>query len=203
MRLLLLLILLAGIAGATYPWMASGLAGGEIGSVEVFDPENGFRPAIVHLSASDAPVQVLVELTAARPFDVAKDRAVLTLTVNAGSRTVLAETLSFAEASPRQTSPQLPERVYREDAGTIASIGDGDYTFTVGAGDAAGIDISSVELVLRSGPPAIDPRIQPIGFALMAIGFVGLVLSFRRGRDPGNPNSEPPKPRWGRGGQPR
>jgi len=151
MRLLLLLILLAGIAGGIYPWLASGLAGSEIGSVEVFDAESGFRPATVHLSESDAPLRVLVELTAARPFDVSEERAVLTLTVNAGSRTVLAETLSFADTAARETSPQLPGRIYRQDAGTIASIEDGDYVFTFGAGDVAGIDIRTVDLVLRSG----------------------------------------------------
>lgn len=202
MRLLLLLILLAGIAGGIYPWLASGLAGSEIGSVEVFDAESGFRPATVHLSDSDAPLRVLVELTAARPLDVSEERAVLILSVNAGGRTVLAKTLSFADSGPRETSPQLTERVYRQDAGTIASIEDGDYIFTVGAGDAAGVEIRAVDLVLISGPAAIDPRIQPIGFALMAIGVVGLVLSFRR-RGPDKQNSEPPKPRWGRGGQPR
>ena len=45
-----------------------------------------------------------------------------------------------------------------------------------------------------------DGRAQPIGFSLMAIGFVGLVLSLKRGRShQENPNSQPPAPRWGRG----
>ena len=63
-----------------------------------------------------------------------------------------------------------------------------------------GVDIGSVDIVLATGHGPIDPRLQPAGFALMAIGFVGLVLSFRRGGPPGNPNSQPPRPRWGRGG---
>jgi hypothetical protein len=206
MRLLFLLMLLGGIAGAiAYPWMASDLGVSEVGSFRVFDPESGFRPAVVRLSAQDSPIRVLVELTAARPLEVAADEAVITLTVAAGSRTVLAQTLTFAEASPRETSPQLSDRIYRQQAGTIDPVEDADHTFTVGPAGMEAVDIRSIDVVLASAPAAIDPRVQPIGFALMAIGFVGLVLSLRRGRNrpPENPNSQPPKPRWGRGAEPR
>jgi hypothetical protein len=34
----------------------------------------------------------------------------------------------------------------------------------------------------------------------MAIGFIGFVLALRRGKSERDPNSQPPKPRWGRGG---
>ncbi len=56
----------------------------------------------------------------------------------------------------------------------------------------------SVDLILRRGAAKLDARIQPVGFALMAIGFIGLVLALRAGRRNKNPNSQPP-PRWGRG----
>lgn len=201
MRVLFFLILVAGLAGGVYPWVARGLGGSELGSVPVFDATGGFRPATVRLSKADEPVLVLVELTAPGAIGAA-GQAMLTLTVAHDGNTVLARTLDFANSSPRDTSPQLPERVYREEAGTISPVEDGDYTFTVGPGDADGSDISSVHLVLRSGHGPIDPRIQPAGFALIAIGFVGLVLSFRRGSPPGNRDSQPPRPRWGRGGSP-
>jgi hypothetical protein len=63
-----------------------------------------------------------------------------------------------------------------------------------------GIDIGKVDLVLEHGPQRADPRTQPIGFVLMAVGFIGFVLGLRGRRDggtPPNPNSQPP-PRWGR-----
>jgi hypothetical protein len=67
-------------------------------------------------------------------------------------------------------------------------------------GDAEGIDIARVDLVLQHVPQKADPRAQPIGFTLMAVGFIGFVLMLR-GKDggtPPNPNSQPPPPRWGR-----
>ena len=199
MRLLFLLILLAGIAGGVYPWIGAGLGDSELGSIRVVESVGGFQPATVRLSKADEPVRVLVELTVPRPIDGSAGQAVLTLTVSRGGGTVLASPLGFAESSPRETSPQLPERVYREEAGTISPVEDGDYTFTVGPGDADGVEIGSIDIVLLSGHGPVDPRIQPAGFALIAIGFVGLVLSFRRS-GPSNPNSQPPGPRWGRGG---
>jgi hypothetical protein len=200
MRFILFLILLAGIGGAVYPWIARELGGGgELGSVRVFAAADGFQPATVHLSKADGPVAVLVELTVPRPIDGSAGQAVLTLTVAREGKTVLARPLDFAAAGPREASPQLQERVYREEAGTISPVEDGDYIFTVGPGDADGVDIGSVDVLLHSGRLPVDPRIQPAGFALIAIGFVGLVLSFQRG-GPRNPNSQPPGPRWGRGG---
>ena len=47
----------------------------------------------------------------------------------------------------------------------------------------------------RGGAGACDERVQPVGFSLMAIGFIGLVLALRaRPRRPQNPNSQPPPP---------
>ncbi|TIT20365.1 MAG: hypothetical protein E5W70_21685, partial [Mesorhizobium sp.] len=76
----------------------------------------------------------------------------------------------------------------------------GPYIFTVGPGDAEGIPMRAVDIVLRSAAGEVDRRARPVGFSLMAAGLVGLVLAFRfGGRRPENPNSQPPPPRWGRG----
>ena len=201
MRTIFLLILLAGAAaGFGYPWYVTNFSGRELGSFQVYERGGTFRPVTVALSSSDAPVRVLVDMTAVAPPEFAQAGTALTITAStADGRTVLAEPLSFSEAKPQERSPQLREKIYRDEAGVITDVEDGDYTFTVGRGDAEEIQIQSVDLVLRAGAGAVDPRVQPIGFALIAIGFIGLVLSIRRRKRERNPNSEPP-PRWGRGG---
>jgi hypothetical protein len=203
MRLLFLLILLAGVGiGAIYPWSLRNFSGAEIGTWRVY--ENGqFKSQDVHLKSTEAPVRVLVDLTTNADRILSSDRAVLTLTADHGGKTALATILKFrGNPTPREQSPQMTDRIFRDEAGLIPEVNDGVYTFTVGQGDADDIQIKAVDLVLRSGAQAIDPRLQPIGFSLIAIGFIGLVLAFRhhRGRGPENPNSQPPPPRWGRGG---
>lgn len=203
MRTIFLLILLAGAAaGFGYPWYVTNFSGRELGSFQVFERGGAFRPVTVALSSADEPVRVLVDMTAVAPPEFAQAGTALTITVStAAGRTVLAEPLSFTEAKPQEKSPQLREKIYRDAAGVITGIEDGDYTFTVGRGDAEEIQIQSVDLILRAGAGAVDARVQPVGFALMAIGFVGLVLSIRRRRRERDPNAgPPPRPRWGRGG---
>ena len=97
-------------------------------------------------------------MTAIAPPEFASSSTVLTLTASSGGRTVLAETLNFAEAKPQEKSPQLREKIYRDEAGVITGIEDGDYTFVVGQGDAEGIQMRSVDLILRGGAGAVDPR---------------------------------------------
>lgn len=202
MRTVFLLILLAGVAaGFGYPWYVTNFSGSELGTWQVFARGGQFQPVTVALSAADAPVRVLVDMTAVAPPEFSQAGTALTITASTGGgRTVLAEPLSFSEAKPREQSPQQREKVYRDEAGVITDIEDGDYTFVVGRGDAEEIQIRSVDLVLRSGAGAVDPRAQPFGYALTAIGFIGLVLAMRRGGRERKANSQPPPPRWGRGG---
>ncbi|WP_192256392.1 hypothetical protein [Mesorhizobium silamurunense] len=208
MRFLSVLILIAGAAvGVFYPWAMSNFSGHAIGTYRVYEGGR-FRPATVQLAASDAPVRVLVDLTA-RAEGVASQaqRTVLTLTAASGGRTALASTLSFNHTdNPRQVSPQLPDKIFRDEAGVIEEVMPGPYVFTVGPGDADGIDMRAVDLVLRAGTGSIDERARPAGYALMGVGLVGLMLSLvfgRGGSRPQNPNSQPPPPRWGRGGSPK
>jgi hypothetical protein len=203
MRTIFLLILLIGVgAGFVYPWAVTNFSGREIGVWQVYDRGGAFHPVTAKLTSIDEPVRVLVDMTAIAPPEFASSSTVLTLTASRGGRTVLAETLSFSEAKPQEKSPQLREKIYRDEAGVMSGIEDGDYTFVVGQGDVEGIQMRSVDLILRGGAGAVDPRLQPIGFALTAVGFIGLVLSIRRGRRERNPNSQPPAPRWGRDAKP-
>jgi hypothetical protein len=202
MRTVFFLILLAGVAaGFGYPWYVTNFSGSELGTWQVFERGGSFQPVTVTLSSANEPVRVLVDMTAVAPPEFSQAGTALTITASTErGRTVLAEPLSFSEAKPREKSPQLREKIYRDEAGIITDIEDGAYTFVIGRGDAEEIQIQSVDLVLRGGAGAIDPRAQPVGYALAAIGFIGLVLSMRRGRRERNPNSQPPPPRWGRGG---
>ena len=203
MRILFFLVLLAGAgAGIIYPWAVTNFTGREIATLNVYDRVNGFRPIETQLDADDAPVRVLVDLTALNSTVPSPQRTVLTVTASTGGRTVLAETLSFSDSKPREGTPQLAERIYRDDAGLITDVEDGAYRFVVGPGDAEGIQMQSVDVILRGGVLTYDERAQPVGFSLIAIGFIGLVLALRSGRKrtPQNPNSQPPPPRWGRGG---
>ncbi|MDX8480376.1 hypothetical protein RFN28_18185 [Mesorhizobium sp. VK24D] len=207
MRFLSVLVLVAGAAiGVFYPWVMSNFSGHAIGSFRVYEGGR-FRPVTVQLSESDAPVRVLVDLTARAERVASQQRTVLTLTAASGGRTALASTLSFNHTdNPRQVSPQLPDKIFRDEAGVIDKVAPGAYVFTVGPGDADGIDMRAVDLILRAGAGAIDERARPAGYALMGVGFVGLMLSLvfgRGGERPQNPNSQPPAPRWGRNGAPR
>ncbi len=200
MRVFFLLILLAGIGlGILYPWAATNFSGREIATLPVYDRDAGFSQAEARLASADAPVRVLVDMTALAAPEFAPTRTVLTMTVSGEQGTVLAETMSFAESKPQERNPQLRQKIYRDEVGLLTGIEDGDYTFVVGPGDAEGIDIQSVDIVLRGGAAVLDPRLQPVGYVLSAIGFIGLVLAMRaRRRKSGNVAQ--PGPRWGRGG---
>ncbi|WP_095202504.1 hypothetical protein [Mesorhizobium carmichaelinearum] len=201
MRFLFVLILLAGTGiGLLYPWAMTNFSGREIGTWRVYE-QGRFKPLTVSLAGRDAPVRVLVDLTARAERIVSQQRTVLTLTAASNGRTVLASTLQFNHVdNPRQVSPQLPDKIFRDEAGVIASVNSGPYTFTVGPGDAEDIPMRAVDLVLRSGVGETDRRARPVGISLMAVGLIGFLLTLRsRGGRPDNPNSQPPPPRWGRG----
>jgi hypothetical protein len=200
MRTIFLIILLAGVgAGLVYPWAVSNFSGSEIGSWRVHDRGEGFKPVVVRLSPEMEPVRVLVDMTAIAPPEFAAASTVLTLTATNGTGTVLADRLTFAEAKPQERNPQLRERIYRDEAGVIDGIEAGEYTFVVGQGDAEDIQIKSVDLILRGGAARLDARVQPVGFTLAAVGFIGLVLAIRRRRRLRRP-AAPAATRWGRNG---
>ncbi len=200
MRFLFFLILLAGIAGIVYPRLAGNLTDDPIGIWPVFRPDTGFQAVDVPLNPADAPVRVIVELGVATSIAPSKNKTVLTLTASTANRTALAETLTFTSSEPIAESPQKPALRYREAAGLIDPITGGSHRFIIGAGDADGVEIRSVDLILQANASKIDKRIQPIGFALTTIGFTGFVLAvFRRRRRVAKSGRDKSDQRWGRG----
>ena len=198
MRIVFLLILIAGLGlGIGYPFAVQNLSGREIGRYPAFDRQGGFKVVEANLSPDDAPVRVLVDMNSIGSLTLTGAQTALTLTASLNGRTVLASTLTFAHQEPRPDSPQASGMSYRDDAGLIDPVDGGRYRFVIGPGDADGIEMRSVELVLRAGGLEIDPRAVPIGYMLMAVGFIGLVLALRRKRTPKEPPAPPP-PKWGR-----
>lgn len=199
MRFFSLILLLAGaaLAGA-YPWYLNNFSGRDLGSVPIYEQASGFRQVTVRLSPKDDPVRVLVDLTSRGPANFSGNFAVLKLTVSTGGNTVLADTMSFSKSVQRDQSPQLTQSIFRGEAGLITPVENADYTFSVGPGDAGGVNYSKVDLLLRANATSVDPRAQPAGFVLVGLGVLGFILGGRR--KPRNPNEQPPAPRWGRGG---
>ncbi|PLP58705.1 hypothetical protein CYK37_13610 [Mesorhizobium loti] len=202
MRKFFLLLILAGIAlGFIYPWAVQNFSGEELGTWHAYQ-DGRFKPVTVSLKAGTGPVRVFVDLTTNADRIQAFDRTVLTLTAAAGNRTVLAQRLSFSgNPTPREQSPQLTDKIFRDEAGLIAVDEADTYVFTLGLGDADNLQIKAVDLVLRSGAAVPDARIRQAGFGLIGFGVFCLMLAIRFGRSrlPDSPEA-PPKPRWGRGG---
>lgn len=200
MRIIFLLILVAGLMlGIGYPFAVQNFSGREIGRYEVYDRAGGFRPVSVNLDASDAPLRVLVDMTSIGNLTMSGARTVLTLNASTNGRSVLSQTLTFAHQEPRNDSPQSGGMAYRDTAGVIDPVQNGDYLFAIGPGDMQKIEMRKVELVLRAGGMEIDRRVAPVGYVLMAIGFIGFVLALRGRRERTiDRDAGPPPPKWGR-----
>ena len=136
-------------------------------------------------------------MTTRGPLRADRQGAVLTVTARSGGRTVLAQALDFQGVNGRITNPQTGEIVYRSDAGSIDAVAPDGLTIEVGRGDAEGVALTAVTVIVKASAVDVDPRAVPAGYVLLAIGFIGFIASFR-GRGPKNPNSAPPPPRWGR-----
>lgn len=196
MRLVFLAVLGVGILlGLVYPWAAGG-NGFEIGRWRAYDRVSGFQPVEILLPTDQEQILVKAEISTPAPVASAGSPAVMTLTVSSNGRTELAHYFTLDGVEPRLVSPQLPGRVYTMDAGALYRPGEEPYVFTFGPGDER-IDMATVDLILVGGTKDVDEAVPPLGYGMMGIGFLGLLMTFRRRRE--NPNSTPPEHRWGRG----
>lgn len=199
MRFFFFIVLIAGLAlGIVYPWAINNFSGEEIGRLPVYSRAGGFQPVTVRLSPDQAPLRVFVEMTSMGARELSGERTVLTLTATVGGRTALSSTLTFAHQQPRPDNPQAGGMIYGDDAGVIDPVENADYVFVVGPGDADNIEMRSADLILRKGVSFFDERAIPVGYVLMAIGFIGLVLAFARRGGRNSPPTAPQPPKWGR-----
>lgn len=197
MRIIFLLMFVAGLAvGIGYPFAVQNVSGYEIGRYPAYDRQGGFKVVEENLAPADAPVRVLVDMSSLGSLTLDGATTLLTLTATVEGRTVMASTLTFAHQQPRSDNPQTGGMIYRDEAGLIDPVESGRYRFVLGPGDAESIEMRSAEIVLRAGAFDLDPRAVPIGYAMMALGFVGFFVSLqRRNKTPPPP---PPPPKWGR-----
>lgn len=206
-RLLFLLMLLIGAGIAfVYPASTARFSGHDIGTFRAYDVADGFQQVPVDLDTRDTPVLVTADVIAAVPREgVPAGQSVLTVTAAVDGRTVLAETLDLARAETRDDSPQTAQHIYRLPVGSIAVETPASYTFVIGPGDAEGVHLNQVDLILRGSSVPYRDSAVPIGLSVLAIGFIGFVNSLRRPRAvPASAGKgAAPKPRWGRGGPER
>jgi hypothetical protein len=199
-RLFFLLMFLGGLgAGIVYPWMSANLVGREFGSWTVFGADSGFVPVTTELPGTGVPVTALLDIRLNGPLVLASPGALLTFSGTVDGQEVIARAITLSEIRARLVDPQSGELQATVEVGRITSPQRGVHVFTVGPGTREQHRLMGVTLTLEQGLGATPPYLQPAGFAAMSIGFIAFVLSFRTRARPANPNSQPPKPRWGRG----
>jgi hypothetical protein len=196
MRFFFLVILFAGLAlGVVYPMAVRNVSGYEIGTYPLFDAD-GFKWAEVQIAPSEAPVRVRLRMRVAERLVVAGPLPVLRLSASTGGVVVFDQVVTFAGIEP-QPAAELGGFVYEDETATVERIdGDDAYVFTLGPAVGNEVLPERIDLVLNAGAFDLDPRAVPIGYALVAVGLVGLVAMIRRRRRLNREN--PPPPRWGR-----
>lgn len=198
-RLLFLIILLAGLGLAIlYPWAVTSFSGYEYARIPLYERGTGFKPATVRLSPQDGPIRVIVEMSSVGAANLSGDTTILSLAVTADGATVLSAPLTFRHQDPRPDAPQMGGDIYQDVAGVIAEPRNADYVFSLAPGAAGAIEMRTVTLELRAGAMEFDARLAPVGYMLLAVGFIGLVLSLRRRSVKPSEPQPPPQPKWGR-----
>jgi hypothetical protein len=197
-RLFAVLMMLGGLgAGFVYPRLAEN-ATREIGRWIVYEQSTGFAPVTAELPALNRPIRAFLDIRLSAPLVVSSGGALITVTGAIEGQTVLAAAVNVDQIQTKLVDPQSGQLDATVDLGEIANPKAGTYTFTAGPGDAEADRLMRAALVIVEGGMPVEPNVQPIGLVVLALGFVLLVVSFRRSRT--NPNSQPPAPKWGRGG---
>lgn len=196
LRLFLLLMTLVGIGLAfVMPWAAEHQEAVETGRWRVYDRAAGFRDVSVDVPETQATSLVL-DITTQGPLPAGHSGAIVAVTAARSGSTVLAESVDLDGIRARLATPQNAESVYTVTVAQLGAEASGQLDFRFTRGDAEIDRIVAIDMVLTSRTFDADPRLLPVGYVLLVVGFVGLVTSFRSRRP--QERTEPPPPRWGR-----
>ncbi len=203
MRKIYVLMMLAGIAcGFGYPWYMENRTGSPIGTFRVYTRADGFKPVDVVLTPDQAPVRAFVDIVPLKGYYPDHTRTLLTLTVSADGKTMLASKLNYMGASEQTKNLQNSEQLFRDIAGDIREVSAGPHHFVASEGDADDLSLKTADLVLRANALDADARVQPVGIALFVLGLLGFIRSRRRtdrnAAGAPEPVAPPEKPKWGR-----
>lgn len=183
------MIAFGALVGLVYPWAVANETGYEVGSWQVFDPGNGFAELEMILPPEANLVRARLRIGTSEPVAV-DDATVLVMTVKSGDWTISAQSFALDDAEDAPAAGRLAYTVISEP---IHVLGDEAYSFSFENGWRE-IPLASLEITLLGGFHDIDEAVPPIGWGVMAAGFLGFGLTLRKRRE----KKEPPR-RWGRG----
>lgn len=197
LRILFLLLTIAGIlAGIAYPFVVQNFGGYEVARRFVPVANEGFRAVEIELNSVDSPVRVLVDYTSRSQVNAVMASAELEMVVSHDRSVVARERLRFVHSTPGEGSVQSGRYVYRATGGIVELPESGAYVFRFALVGETTLQPESVELIVMASAIEWDPRVQPVGYALMALGFVGFIIAMTQ-RSKTRPAAKP-RPRWGR-----
>ena len=193
LRIVFFLVAAFGVlTGVIYPWAAANQEGYELGKWPVFSAGQGFAEIETILPPQEELVLARLEIGTTRVVRTGSD-TVLVMTVTSGDWTVSAQGLTLEDAVHRDGLPTIPIQYYTVESYPFSAFGEEPYRFTFEHGSVE-LPLVRIELTLIGGIYEMDEVVPPIGWGLMAAGFLGFALTFRRRRE-----KSPPSPRWGRG----
>lgn len=198
MRFAFLIIAIVGIALAViYPFVVQNFGGYELSRHQIYSVSDGFSPVEVELSENDAPIVLLVDFTTTANVDPVTASAGLSMSVLRNGERRADQVLEFIHNTPGENSVEAGSFVYRASGGAIHPVGAETYALSFAMRDGATLEPARIDLILMASSILWDPRIQLIGYVLMAVGVIGFVLVMvRRGGTP----KQPKPPQWGRAG---
>lgn len=179
MRFLGLLLLLAGLFAA-FGENITGRPFGEfwIGRYNAMSPARNFAPIIVSTDKKDGPLGVSLEV------------AIRAGAYDAGGESELTMKVSDIDGQIADlVVPVSSKTGYRQEDGTLLlenvlvvdPVKTGKYTFLLGEGGRDDLGVSAILLDLKGHEGSVSFNVQPIGFAVAAVGGL-MVLAGGRGR---------------------
>lgn len=177
-----------------YPLTVEDEEGRQAGYWQVLGPDGSTETVSIMLQADDSPVQVYVYAGIAGDIETAETNVLARITVSRNGEPALQSDLTFAEWPPFADEADAQIQLYRDHAGTLRPRSAALYTVEVDPAFGEGVDLRSLEVLMRAESQVYDDSVPYIGYGMLAIGVVGMIATFWRRRR--KPVSQPH--RWGR-----